>query len=732
MSLRESFRRRRKDTRFIVGVLVVLFFVLTGLYYLLQRTRDLPSVLVTNRVLVFALFYISTVLILALLLILGRNVYFLFVDRRAGKLGSKFKFKLVATYIGLALVPVLLLYFYANELLLQSIDRWFAAPVHEVLEQGSAVAQGMLSMVEQETVRDARAVARDLSTFDLDQPRLRPLLSRELQAAISDRDLDYLGVYREGEFVHAVIDPGAGLEELPEPGRSFLEQVATTGSSTRRIPGSEEDATLIVGGALVPEAPFDTVIVVAGKLLGAGLATQSQALIQAFQNYRQLEVQKEELTLIQIFLLSVITLLIVLASSWVGLKLARRVTVPIGALVEGTRRISEGDLSYRVDAEADDELGVLVDSFNQMTRELEENERLLEESNRELTTANRQLSEERALLVAVLQNVAAGVVAIDASREVFLCNDAALDMLRQRSGEVRDRPIDEVWSDDERRKLLALFENGDEARLDGTEVRLTLGGDWKTFEVKVSEMHDAAGGHLGSVMVLEDLTELIKAQQHAAWRDAARRVAHEIKNPLTPIKLAAERLLRRRDASPEVLDETVEEAGAIIVREVEALRSMVDEFSRFARMPRPRPTEIDLEGLVEETTKLYEGLKEGVEVDSSIAPDARRAWGDPEQIKSALLNLLDNAVDAIEPPGRVEVRAATSDGTLRLSVSDTGPGIPAESRDKLFLPHFSTKGRGTGLGLAIVHRIVSDHHGTIAVDSNEPKGTVFTIQLPMA
>jgi two-component system, NtrC family, nitrogen regulation sensor histidine kinase NtrY len=232
--------------------------------------------------------------------------------------------------------------------------------------------------------------------------------------------------------------------------------------------------------------------------------------------------------------------------------------------------------------------------------------------------------------------------------------------------------------------------------------------------------------------VLEDLTELIQAQQLAAWSEAARRIAHEIKNPLTPIKLAAERLLKKHRQGDADLDRALEEGVEIIVREVATMKGMVDEFSRFARMPRPRPAPVDLGRLLEETLHLYRGLKPGVEVGGVVGGDLRQASLDAEQIRQALINLLDNAIEATEAPGQVRVSVGRANGHLEIQVADTGRGIPAESKEKLFLPYFSTKGRGTGLGLAIVQRIVSDHHGSIRVEDNRPHGTVFTLELPIA
>ncbi|HEV8630290.1 MAG TPA: ATP-binding protein, partial [Thermoanaerobaculia bacterium] len=588
-----------------------------------------------------------------------------------------------------------------------------------------AVAENLLRLSQQATLHDARVLAADLAGLELDHPRR---LDRRLQPALDRQGLDFLGIYRESDFLTAVVDPDAGLADLPEPGRAMLLEAAVGGEAVRVVAPPRGEGQLILAAVPIPGSVPPGGVVVAGRLLPPEVARQGEQLILAYQQYRQLESQKPEIKSSQVLIFLMVTLLILLASTWVGLYLARRVTVPIQALAEGTRRISGGDLAHRVEVQADDELGVLVASFNEMTAELERSRLLLEAGNRDLSAANRRLAEERGLLVAVLQSVAAGVIALDGEERVFLCNDAALAMLRQGETEVRDQPIRAVWADRERGKLLPLLDEAPAAG-EGTEVRLVLGGEWKTFEVKRAALRGADGTPLGQVLVLEDLTELIKAQQLAAWNEAARRIAHEIKNPLTPIQLAAERVLRKYRQGQDV-GAALEEGVAIIVREVDALKAMVDEFSRFARMPRPQPVEVDLDAMVRETVKLYRGLKPGVEVVGAVGSEAQHAWADAEQLRGALINLLDNALEATEAPGKVEVRTARSDGRLQLVVADSGRGIPAEQKEKLFLPHFSTKGRGTGLGLAIVHRVVADHHGTIRVEDNAPRGTVFTIELP--
>ncbi|HEX7185491.1 MAG TPA: ATP-binding protein [Thermoanaerobaculia bacterium] len=613
MDLREKLLRHRKDNRLIIAGLGALLLVFTAVFFYLQRGRDLPSALVANRVLLFVLWYANVVLILTVLFVLLRNLFKLVIERRHRILGSTFKLKLVATYVGLSLIPVLLLFAIATELLQGSIDRWFNTPMAPVLERGNAVAQALYDRIERDNRRDARRTLREIRGIDVGRAEERPRLTRRMQELLGEMELDLLAVYEGTDFVHAVLNPQSGLSDLPEPGRDFLGEAVATGTAARLLDAPEAPGRLVLAAVTSPSTAGGgagdkrpPILVVAGSLLDPGLAESTDGLIRDAQSYRQLEVQKDDLRASHLLIFLMVTLLILLASSWVGLYLARRVTVPIQALAEGTRRISGGDLSHRVDVEADDDLGVLVESFNRMTQELESNKAQLERSNR----------------------------------------------------------------------------------------------------------------------------ELVEAQQLAAWNEAARRIAHEIRNPLTPIRLAAERMLRKKQQGDPGLGQAIEDGVDIIVREVVTLEGMVDEFSRYARMPRPRPDHVDLSRLVGDALNLYRNLKPGVEVEADVDPSAASAWLDGEQIRRALINLLDNAVEATEPPGRVTVAARRENGHLEIRVADTGRGLPPGSREKLFLPYYSTKGRGTGLGLAIVHRIVTEHQGTIRVEDNVPKGTVFTMELP--
>jgi two-component system nitrogen regulation sensor histidine kinase NtrY len=730
VDLRQKLERRSRDTRWVAAALGVVLGLLTLVYYLVQRGRDLPSTLVTNRVLLFVLRNVNAILILVILFVLARNLLKLWLERRSRALGARFKTRLVATYIGLSLVPVLALFFYANELLQGSIDRWFSPSLRAVLEGSATIAQEIQEEVSRRNLRDAARVARLVQGEDLAVAEVRAATVRRLAGWRQELGADFLALYEESELVQAVLDPGSGLEDMPEVGRSFLLAAAETGRNEKvSVPaGGRGRLVLAAAGGVRPAGGRRNLIVV-GTLLDPRIAAKSEELIQGYQSYRQLEVQKGQFKASYLLMFVLVTLLILLASSWMGLYLARRLMAPIEALAEGTRRISSGDLDQRIEVAADDEMAAVVDSFNRMTEELARNRALIESNQRELVAANRTLAEERALVGAILENLAAGVLALDAGGRVLAANGAAQRMLRQREEELVGRPIHEAWADPERARLAELLDAA--SGRPPAQVSLVLGGERRTFEAKLSELPGAGGMPAGRVLVLEDLTELIKAQKLAAWTEAARRIAHEIKNPLTPIRLAAERLRARQRQGGDDLAGLVEPSVDIIVREVTTMQGLVDEFSRYARMAGPQlaPTRIDR--MVHEVLALYREVKPGVEVRAETDEDLGEAWVDPEQIRRVLINLIDNAVEATDPPGEIVVSAARRGETIELAVADNGRGVAPEDRDKLFLPFFSRKGRGTGMGLAIVHRIVSDHAGTIRVEDNAPRGSVFRVELPL-
>jgi PAS domain S-box-containing protein len=446
--------------------------------------------------------------------------------------------------------------------------------------------------------------------------------------------------------------------------------------------------------------------------------------------------------------LLLITLLVLFIAFWLAVYVARSIADPVQQLAQATERIKSGDLSYRAGVIGDDELAALALSFNEMTAELAENRRRLEQSADELQLSNAALEERRRYIETVMQSLSAGVVSLDDNRSVTMINEAARRMLRIEQEQAVGVTLESLLPEEHREELGRMIQRAAPLRLVTHEVHFTFADQAKLDAgVTVTALDDPSGRSRGAVIVIEDLTELIEAQRRAAWSEVARRMAHEIKNPLTPIKLSAERLAKNllgdRNAANGKLDklnkrqsELVRECTTMIGAEVATLQRMVDEFSNFARLPKAAPETASLNEVVENSLKLYDERLNGIRLSRTLAPSLPAVMIDREQIKRALVNLIDNAAEAmadIAGDRRITVitREVPERESLELIVADTGPGIPPEDRERIFDPYFSTRKRGTGLGLAIVSRIVAEHQGRIRVQENSPRGARFIIEIPI-
>jgi two-component system nitrogen regulation sensor histidine kinase NtrY len=453
----------------------------------------------------------------------------------------------------------------------------------------------------------------------------------------------------------------------------------------------------------------------------------------AYEGYQQLRVLKQPLAGVYLSFFVMLTLMILVGATWMGFYLAKRITRPVQMLAAAADEIGAGHLDFRVQAESRDEFGSLVEAFNRMAGELAASRRRLERSAVDLQQKHQEVEGRRRYVETVLDRISTGVVAVDGAGRISTFNSAAARLLGiapQGTG----LPVVEAFASAELKPLVALVD--DVTARPGAprpaEVVVAQDGRDVHLAVVASSLRGEDGRGEGAVIVFDDVSPLVRAQKVAAWREVARRLAHEIKNPLTPIQLCAERLRRHFAQAPEAQRALVEECTSTIVGEVESLKSLVDEFSQFARMPAPRAVPTDLHALVDDVLTLYQGLVADVTVTRQYAANVPRVSVDPEQVRRVLLNLIDNAIEAMDRRGAITIETAHDpvNSLVRLVVSDNGPGIPAGARDKLFLPYYSTKQRGSGLGLAIVRRIVVEHGGTIDVSDNQPRGTRFTIELP--
>jgi two-component system nitrogen regulation sensor histidine kinase NtrY len=460
-------------------------------------------------------------------------------------------------------------------------------------------------------------------------------------------------------------------------------------------------------------------IVIASEYLAGDLAARARGITAAYQDYQQLRLFRQPLTVVYLSFFLMLTLMILVGATWMGLYLAKRITRPVQMLAAAAREIGAGHLDHRVEPETRDEFGSLIEAFNRMAGEL---------------AASRQEVEGRRRYVeTVLERIATGVVSIDTEGRIRTWNSAASRLLGIDS-DVSGLPALTVFGRPELRPLAGFLEERPRSREESRPQEVAISRDGRELHLAVmsTPLRRDDGGSDGVVVVFDDVSPLIRAQKVAAWREVARRLAHEIKNPLTPIQLCAERLRRHFAHAPATQRELVEECTTTIVGEVESLKGLVDEFSQFARMPAPRTMATDMHALLDDVLALYRGLFTDVELRRHYGPDVPRVAVDAEQIRRVMINLIDNALEAMDHKGTIEIctQHDPANNLVRVIVADDGPGIPADERDKLFLPYYSTKKRGSGLGLAIVRRIVVEHGGSIDVTDNSPHGTRFAVELP--
>ena len=460
-----------------------------------------------------------------------------------------------------------------------------------------------------------------------------------------------------------------------------------------------------------------------------------EGIARQYTDFRQIKAMENPIKGGAYLFVAVVTVLLLFSATWFGFYVARGITVPIQKLAEGTEAVARGDLSVRIRVNATDEIGTLIDSFNRMTSDLSTSKAELEEANQSLIQSNVETDRRRAYTEGVVETIASGVMSIDVGATITTFNHSAEQILGVGADAVRGRQVFDVFKEWD----MTLFQEAyDRILVDGRE-SLSLSGQMESqgkllaIGLNLSRMRNESGNDLGFVLVFEDRTELIKAQKAAAWQEVAQRIAHEIKNPLTPIQLAAQRLRKKFfDGAPDFQD-IFDQSTKVIVNEVGSLKRMVDEFSKFARMPAPHMTRESLHDIIEKVVALYTGGHRDVEFVLNLDPELSHINIDREQIRRVFVNLFDNAIQAMGEKGRiwVETQMDWKDHHVVAKVMDEGPGIRQEDQDKLFLPYFSRSHSGTGLGLAIVHRIITDHNGTIQVANHQPQGAIFTVELPV-
>ena len=719
----------------VVAILAALIFGLVSLNIPFAFFRSADS---QTTILLFVLSMLVSLAFVVFGFILTRSVVKLYIERRAGVLGSKFKFKLVAGALALSLLPVVFLFYSSYVLMNRTVDKWVRQPFEKVSRDTGEIVSLLSEYASRKTIADARSAAQALSSARTTTEH--PAASEPtLSEAARLHGVDYL-VWITPEGRLGARFPGTGPDLLP-----LVAPVDRSGPGSFSRLADLEGTKLAV--AVVPMERGDGWLIAANRL-PAAVPQKLEEMERELRIYQRLHPEFKDLRKAYIYILALVTVIILFITTWGALFLSKRVTVPIQSLAEATRELSRGHLDHRVRTEAVDELAVLVESFNQMTAQLEANRQQLEASRSELERANAELDQRRRFTEAILESIPSGVVSLSPSQEVLKINPAVERLLGTEHARAA-RQLRDLFPADTMRELEHLLKRS--ARL-GTVTRqfelATVSGT-RNVALTASALEHPSSHHrgreqnLGYILVLEDMSDLLHAQQAAAWREVAQRIAHEIKNPLTPIALSAERIRRhveRARSGPswsgqgEETLRVLKECSGLIDREVATLKGLVDEFAQLARFPAVRLVPSDLNAVVENAIAAFDGRLDGIRVKLDLCPNLPQVELDPDQFKRVIINLVDNAAEAMEDSLAREMRISTADlreEAVEITLADTGHGVTPELKEKLFLPYFSTKQRGTGLGLAIVSRIITEHNGSIRVEENRPVGSRFIIELPV-
>ena len=724
-------QERRKRNLLIIGGILVLLIVAT----VFEVGIRAPQIPFASNLIVFALFNLNLVVFLLLLVLLFRNLVKLSFERRHKVIGARFKAKLVLAFLALALTPGILIFIIASNFITTSIEGWFKPQVERPLDLAMEVAQTYYQTLESTALRHGRYMARISERNGLLAESRREALATYLAEQQDRLGLAAITIFsRDGQEVVHVKNPVLAAVATRDTNREHVRQ-ALAGQEITTV-HELDNGDMIQAMVPVRDDGAVTGAMVVAIHVPQRLEARLRGISQAFRDYKQLKLLKNPIKGIYILLFLLMTLIIVFSATWFGLYLARGITEPIQKLAEGTREVAAGNLKYKVEVRADDEIGTLVDSFNRMTGDLASSQAKLEETYTDLQAKHSEVEQRRRYTETVLETVATGVVSLDSVGRVTTINGAAQRMLGLPAAQIQGRAAAAAFRSPEHADIVALIQRMGRLRegMLEREVHLRRDGQLVALLASATALRGSDGGYMGMVLAFEDLTELLKAQRLAAWREVAQRIAHEIKNPLTPIQLSAQRL-KRRLADGRNPDEkrVLEDATATIIHEVEGLKQLVDEFSRFARMPALTPKPTDLGRLLEGVVVLYRDSHPGLHINASFAPDLPQLEVDPDQIRRAVLNLVDNAVEAVGQLGEVTVQVVwlPDSRRVRIMVSDDGPGIAPEDKERLFVPYFSTKATGMGLGLPIVHQIVTDHGGLIWVEDNLPHGSRFVVELPV-
>ncbi len=649
---------------------------------------------VDTKVIVLTVFAITIPALFILAFFVTKNLLNLYLEKKRKIAGYKFKTKLVTIFVGITMAPSALLFIIAGGLVTNYIDKWFTPQISKPLNEALYLAKHVYEDIRKDTLEDALLISKGVDMSEKYVVRwytsVEPGMSETFKDAFNGKKGTEVITTKGGDIVRAVVP------------------VINVGRFTEVL-------------SVERNIPID-------------LSISTEEIQKAFKEYISIKAFKLPIKANYLFILGFFTLLIVFLALWIALKISKGITEPLESLAQATAKVAQGDLNTVVKARGEDEIGMLIDSFNKMIAKIKDAEISLQ--NAYLESDGRRIYVEH-----IIDNINAGVISLDSENRVITINDAACNILNIHAEDVLSKNytdlIGHIASDELRKFIKEINLHNFHSKKD--QLKVSINGrdmELRIFIVRLEDISKNAVGYvqrqLGLLVVFDDLTELIQAEKALTWQDVAKRITHEIKNPLTPIKLSAERLLKRWRNKDENFDKIIEKATSTIIREVDGLQRLVNEFSQLGKMPDIEIKQADIKSLINDVIDLYRDY-EGVAITLDNYDGVKEIPMDQEQIKRVFINIIDNAIQAMDKNGKIDIKIREEDtlNNLIVNISDNGRGISKEDKEKLFQPYFSKRKNGTGLGLAISHRIIKEHKGSISVSDNKPNGTVFKIALQL-
>ena len=730
LSQEEQGRKNKKW--FLIFVLLITVGILTFIETRITIFRgDFP---LSSTILMFILINTNLLLLLALLLLVFRNLAKLYYEKKNNIFGSKLKTRMITIFIILALLPTTVLFFFSIHFISASTAFWFNAPIEQTLNSSLAVGQKLYEYIEEKNEFFAKRAAFQIESRSLLKKANQQELTRYtqvIQRAFNRQAVEIytpdarrvsLSLSNEIANIHFGLLTSSELTNIP---KGFLSNTISKnleqGEFLRTI------STIPFGSDPGRASAFIAIT----TLVTPGLSQNLESIQKGIEEYQQLKLAKKPAQISYYIALSIVALLVIFCSVWFGFQLAKSITIPLLKFAEGTQKVTNGDLNYKIDLKTDDEIGTLIKSFNSMTENLAKGRRQIALSEKMLKLQNLELEKSRQYIETVLKNISAGVIAIDNKGVIITINKAAESMMDVNSQDILNKNFKTVLKDDYLKvanKIYNRVSQGNQTL--EFPLSTTVSGVPKHFSLNFNLLKNDSDQNIGAVLVFDDVTQLEKAQRVAAWREVARRIAHEVKNPLTPIKLSAQRL--KRKYGDQIDDKVFTNCTHTIVKHVDMIRNLVNQFSAFAKFPDANIARCKIENIVLETMTLYqEGLK-NIEIKSRFGKNIPVLKLDHQHMKQAFINLIDNAVYSLGEKGLILIDVTFDEilKIIRIEISDNGKGISDREKTRIFEPYFSTKKSGMGLGLAIVQSIISSHNGVISVQDNKPEGAKFIIELP--